>query len=290
MESEFISWRGHRVHVKVTGQGEPLLLITGIGGNTDMWEPFAERFTSRQVIRFDAPGTGQSSTPVCPVAIPALAELAVALLDHYAVARADVVGFSYGGTVAQQLAYDHPTRVRRLVLAATHCGSGAVPGSPQAVAGITTPLRFYSPSYFDRTAAAAFGGVTGRNTAMRRRMMVARRAHPPSAYGYAMQLMSVVGWSSRPFLGDIPHETLVLTGDDDPLVPVGNAEILAGGIPRARLEVVAGGGHLLLWDDAQNLSERVGRFFDAASPTLEPPAAAPPSTTTHGPAPAVVPV
>lgn len=266
MESEFISWRGLRVHAKATGHGEPLLLITGIGGNTEMWAPFVERLTGRRVIRFDAPGTGQSSTPLWSVTIPALAELAVALLDHYGVARADVVGFSYGGTVAQQLAHDYPDRVRRLVLAATHCGAGAVPGTAEAVAGVATPLRFYSSNYFHRTAAAAFGGVTGRDAAARSRMVAARRTHPPSAYGYALQLMSVLGWSSLGFLDQIPHETLVISGDDDPLVPMANAEMLAANIPGARLEIVKRGGHLLLWDDPQNLAERVDRFLDPAPP------------------------
>ena len=70
MEPEFVSWRRHRVHVKVTGQGDPLLLITGLGGNTDMWTPFAQQFPNRRVIRFDVPGMGLSSMPlaVLPVA------------------------------------------------------------------------------------------------------------------------------------------------------------------------------------------------------------------------------
>jgi poly(3-hydroxyalkanoate) depolymerase len=268
MGCDFIAWRGHRIHVKETGEGAPLLLVTGIGSNTDMWAPFAEQFTTRRVICFDAPGTGQSSTPMFPVVIPALADLAVAVLDHHEVSQADVVGFSYGGTVAQQLAHDHPTRVRRLVLAATHCGMGCVPGSAAAVAGVTTPTRFYSPSYFDRIAAACYGGETGRNASTRSRMMAARRTHPPSAYGYALQLLSIAGWSSLPFLDRILHETLVITGDEDPLVPMANAEMLAEGIPRARLEVVEQGGHLLLWDDAENCGRRVGQFLDAVPATV----------------------
>ena len=70
---------------------------------------------------------------------------------------ADVVGFSYGGAVAQQFAYDHPARVRRLVLAATFCGVGAVPGSQAAMMSLATPLRYYSPSYYNRTAADDVG-------------------------------------------------------------------------------------------------------------------------------------
>ena len=120
---------GHRVRVAQTGAGEPLLLISGLGSHLGMWAPFAAEFPERRIIRFDMPGTGLSSTPLYPIAITALAHLAVAVLDHYATPRADVVGFSYGGAVAQQAACDYPERIRRLVLAATTCGVGGVPGS-----------------------------------------------------------------------------------------------------------------------------------------------------------------
>ncbi len=274
MDAEFVSWRGHRVHVTVSGEGEPLLLVPGLGNNVDMWAPFMEQFKHRRVIRLDAPGTGLSTTPLFPVTIPALADLLTTVLTDRGVTATDVVGFSYGGAVAQQLAYAHPTRVKRLVLAATFCGVGAVPGSPMAMMGLSTPLRYYSASYFDRTSAITCGGVTGRDPSARRRMMNLRRSHPPSSYGYTMQLLSLAGWSSYPFLHRIPHDTLVISGDDDPLVPVANAQLLATRIPRARLEIVENGGHLLLWDDAKNLGERIGRFINAA-PTL----ATPPSRT-----------
>jgi poly(3-hydroxyalkanoate) depolymerase len=263
MDRDFVSWRGHRVHVKVTGQGEPLLLIQGLGGSTDQWTPFAQQFPNRQVILFDVPGMGQSSAPCAPVPVPGVAQLAVAVLDELGVEFADVVGYSYGGAVAQQLAYSSPDRVGRLVLAATNCGLGSVPGSYAAMASLATPLRYYSPTYFDRTAAAMYGGMTGRDLSLRRRMMAERRRHPPSAYGYSMQILGTVGWSSLPFLSRIPHDTLIISGDDDPLIPVVNAEMLARRIPRARLEIVKRSGHLFLWDEAKRLAVRIGRFLDA---------------------------
>jgi len=264
MACEFITWRGHRVHVTEAGDGEPLLLVPGLGNNIEMWEPFMRQFPHRRIIRLDAPGTGLSSTPAYPIVVPALAELLVAVLDDRRVVRADVIGFSYGGAIAQQLAFDHPTRVRRLVLAATNCGIGAVPGWLPAVTGLATPLRYYSPSFFDRTAAATFGGVTARDASVRRRMIDARRTHPPAADGYALQLFGIFGWSSWNFLPHIPHDTLVISGDDDPLVPVANARMLARRIPHATLEIVNGAGHLFLWDDAEHLGQRIGCFLDRA--------------------------
>jgi poly(3-hydroxyoctanoate) depolymerase len=263
MEHDFLSWRAHRVRVKVTGLGDPLLLITGLGGSTHMWTPFARQFPNRRVIRFDAPGTGESSAPLSPVSVAGIADLAAAILDDLEVKSADVIGFSFGGAVAQQLAYAHPDRVRRLVLAATSCGLGAVPGSFRAMSNLMTPLRYYSSTYFDSTACSSYGGMTGRDLSVRRRMMADRHRHPPSAYGYTMQLLGTLGWSSLPFLARIPHDTLVICGDDDPLIPVANAELLARRIPHARLEIAARSGHLFLWDEAKPMAGRIARFLDS---------------------------
>jgi poly(3-hydroxyoctanoate) depolymerase len=268
MDREFLSWRGHRVHVTAIGEGAPILLLTGVGANTEMWAPFTAQLTTRRIISFDVPGNGRSSTSPYPLSIPSLASLAVAVMDRFRVPRADVVGYSYGGVIAQQLAHDHPTRVGRLVLAATHCGIGCIYGSLEAVMAISTPLRFYSVSYFDRTAAACFGGASGRNAAVRRKMIAARRMLPPSTYGYAMQLLGIVGWTSRPFLSSIAHDTLVISGDEDPLVPMANSELLASCMPNATLEIVKGAGHLLLLDDAEHVGGRIDRFVNAAPLTV----------------------
>lgn len=240
--------------------------MAGLGASTEMWTPFLKHFPRNRIIRFDAPGTGKSTTPPFPIPVVALSGLAAAVLDECDVDCADVVGFSYGGAVAQQFAFEHPHRVRRLVLAATTCGLHGVPGSYNALAGLLTPLRYYSPTYFDRTAAATFGGATGRDTTVRRRMMETRRKNPPTPYGYAMQLLGATGWTSWSLLPRIPHETLVISGDDDPLIPVENAQLLARRLPRARMEIVPGAGHLFLWDDVDNLATRIGQFLYPPQP------------------------
>jgi poly(3-hydroxyoctanoate) depolymerase len=260
-DREYLAWRGQRVCVTERGVGEPLLLVPGLGNSTDLWAPFIARFPDRRVVTFDSPGTGRSSTPAFPISIASLAALAVAVLDHYGIERADTVGFSYGGAVAQQLAHDYPKRVGRLVLAATNCGVGAIWGSLEAITVLATPLRFYSPTYFERTAAAVYGGATARDESLRVSSGSARYRLPPTAYGYAMQLLGGVGWSSWTFLPRIPHETLVVCGDDDPLVPIANAKMLASRIPNARLEIVERAGHLLLFDDAEKVAPPIRRFI-----------------------------
>jgi poly(3-hydroxyoctanoate) depolymerase len=260
VERELIRWQGHRICVTELGQGKPLFLVPGIGCSADLWQPFMRYFPNRRIVSFDAPGAGRSSTPLCPVPVASLAVLAAAVLDSRDIECTDVVGFSYGGAIAQQLAYDYPERVRKLVLAATSCGLGSFWGSPNAMAAMATPLRFYSTAYFELVAADLYGGVTGRDAARRESASGARRRLPPSSYGYAMQLLGGLGWSSFGFLPDIPHETLVVCGDDDPLVPLANARMLAERIPRASLAIVERAGHLLLWDEPERTAPQIGHF------------------------------
>ena len=260
MKREFIKWRRLSICVSEHGRGKPLFLVPGIGCSAEMWAPFIDYFPNRRIISFDAPGAGRSSTPLYPVPVASLAALAAGVLDSRGVDCTDVIGFSYGGAIAQQLAYEYPERVLRLVLAATNCGVGSFLGKPQAIVAMATPLRFYSATYFESIAADVYGGVTGRDPGKRSSASGARRRQPPSSYGYAMQLLGGMGWSSWGFLPEIRHETLVVCGDDDPLVPLVNARMLAARIPRAKLEVVERAGHLLLWDEPERIAPQIGKF------------------------------
>jgi poly(3-hydroxyoctanoate) depolymerase len=257
--------RGHSVYGFETGTGPPLLLIMGLGGSCSMWEPLLAELPGRRVIAFDSPGTGRSSTPPAALSISDLAVLARAVLAARAVSRADVLGYSYGGAVAQQLANDHPHTVRRLVLVCTNCGIGSTPPDPEAAAGLATPLRYYSPSYFTRTAQRIYGGVTGREPLVRDRLAKARSRFPPNPYGYYLQLVGGTGWTSLPYLDRLTQPTLVLSGDDDPLVPVANAQQLAQTIPRAQLCVLSGAGHLLLLDESSRAATVINMFLSTCS-------------------------
>ena len=124
-------------------------------------------------------------------------KLAESLVNQLGLERFHWLGTSMGGSIGTLAAAGALRgRIRRLVLAATNCGLGAVPGSFGAMASLATPMRYYSPTYFDRTAAISYGGMTGRDLSMRRRMMAERHRHPPSAYGYSMQLLGTIGWSN----------------------------------------------------------------------------------------------
>jgi pimeloyl-ACP methyl ester carboxylesterase len=234
----------------------------GLGGSVEMWDPLIDALPNRRIIAFDAPGTGMSSVPAIAVTVPELADLVAAILDYHRVESADILGFSYGGAVAQQFAVQHPSRARRLILAATTCGVGTYPApDPKSAGALAAPWRYYSRDYFKRTAAEVYGGVVGRDPDIQEQLSRSRSIHPPHPYGYFLQLAGGSGWSSLEFLSDIVQPTLILVGTDDPLVPVDAARQVAQAIPNATLTVMDRSGHLLLLDEPARTAADIERFL-----------------------------
>jgi poly(3-hydroxyalkanoate) depolymerase len=261
----FIRAGGLRLHVGRHGHGPPLLLITGIGAHMSMWAPFARSAGERELIAFDAPGTGLSQRPWRPLRMGALAKVVRALMDELELRRVDVLGYSWGGALAQELARRAPERVRRLVLCATGPGVlGGSPPRPLAALMLATPARYYHPRLLALSVPHIAGGRTARDPSVLAAGAGERLLRPPGPLGYAYQLYAVTGWSSRPWLGRLAPRTLVIGGDDDPSVPLRNARLLAARIPNARLHVVKGGGHLFLLDEPESVAAAICAFLDDA--------------------------
>lgn len=258
---------GLRLHVRSLGEGRPLLLINGLGAHTAMWEPLERNLGGRRLISFDAPGIG-SSAPVWPLpSIPMSAELIARLLDQLGLAEVDVLGYSFGGAVAQQFVHAHPDRVRRLVLASTLPGWGALMGETRSMALAWNPLRYYSPSYYQRTIGTLAGGQARWSAAFRASHGHDRLRCRPRWTAYYGQILALTSWSSLPWLETIETPTLVVTGDDDPLVPMANSYLLARRIKKARLFVAKDEGHLLLFDEDGAAHSPIREFLEA--PSLE---------------------
>lgn len=260
----FMQVEGARIRVSVRGDGPPLLLIMGLGGNLEMWAPLEEALNAHGVetIAYDASGTGQSPARLIPQSMTALARQAARLLDALGYRQADVLGISFGGAVAQELAISHPRRVRHLVLTSTSCGLGGVPGNLFAMSDLAAPLRSYSPTYLRLAADAIYGrGPAAENkvVAHGRRTY---RDQPPTLWGYLGQLAAAVGWTSLSRLGRIQCPTLVLAGEADTIVPPVNSRILASRIRGARLEILPDAGHLLLMDHPERCADAIVSFLD----------------------------
>jgi poly(3-hydroxyalkanoate) depolymerase len=183
------------------------------------------------------------------------------MLDALGYDRVDVLGVSFGGVLAQQLAHQAPHRVRRLVLACTGAGLGGVPGSPRVLLALATPRRYTQPDYFRRIAGDVYGGAARRDPDAMLHGSLARFAKAPPVGGYLAQLYAITGWSSLPWLRRLAQPTLVIAGDDDPIVPAVNGRMLYRLIPDARLHVVPGGGHLLLLERPAEMAALVTSFL-----------------------------
>jgi 3-oxoadipate enol-lactonase len=248
VQSGFADANGARLYYEVYGDGEPLLLIMGLGANHLSWAAqvpvYAREF---RVIVFDNRGTGQSDFPEgVDCTIPLLADDAAALLDFLGVDAAHVYGVSMGGMIAQEMALRHPEKVRSLILGATW------PGGPHAVAPKPEALqalidqgaavdRVVSPALLDVLFSPDYLAKHGSELLQNFQRMADYPRTSPEVY--MAQLLAIERFDTYDRLPDIAAPTLVLHGTDDPLLPVANARILAERIPGAKLVLFEGARH-----------------------------------------------
>jgi poly(3-hydroxyalkanoate) depolymerase len=260
-----IGSRTIRVSVREGTKGwPPLLLCNGIGVSLELLQPFVDALDPRRpVIRFDMPGIGGSPAPVIPYHLVMLPSLLAGLLDQLGYQQADVLGISWGGGLAQQFALTRPKRVRRLVLVATAPGYLMVPAHPRILLRLLTPRRHRDPGYAARIAGELYGGSAREDAAVARDLLHAQTRLGP-ARGYYYQLLAGAGWTSLPFLPRLRPPTLILAGDDDPIIPSVNAKIMHRLIPGSKLHIYQG-GHLELAADAPRLASEVEAFLNEGS-------------------------
>jgi poly(3-hydroxyalkanoate) depolymerase len=233
-------------------------LFNGIGGNIELVEPFLQRLDGIEAIVFDAPGVGGSPAPKLPYRPSTMVRLAAQLLDQFGYRQVDVLGVSWGGALAQQFAFQQPARCRRLVLAATSPGHLMVPGKITVLLKMATPRRYKDPDYMRRIAGNIYGGAFRTSPELVREHL--RHVRWSSDYGYYLQLLAALGWSSLPWLPFLGQPTLVMMGTDDPIVPLVNGRILAKLIPNARL-VTIDDGHLFLLTSANEAAGHITEFL-----------------------------
>lgn len=237
----------------------PLLLFNGIGANLELVEPFVAALDDVTVIIFDVPGVGGSPAPMIPYRFSTLAVLADKLLTRLGyVDPVDVLGVSWGGALAQQFAHLYPQRCRRLILAATSPGVIMVPARLSVLSKLIGPRRYTDPAYMRQIGAEIYGGAYRRDPALLEEH--SRHIEAPRGRGYLYQLLAASGWTSLPWLGGLRQTTLVMHGNDDPIVPLTNAKILAARIRNASLHVIDD-GHLFLITRAREVAPVVKRFL-----------------------------
>ncbi len=237
----------------------PLLLFNGIGASIDLVVPFINSLDpDLEVIAFDVPGVGGSSTPLFPYRFEGLAKTVARMLDYLDYGQVNVFGVSWGGFLAQQFAKDYPERCKKLILAATSTGSAMVPPSAKVLSLMSSPRRYTDPEYGASIAPEIYGGAFRHDKELA--TAHARKMQSSGGLGYYYQMAAVYWWTSVHWLHKIKQPTLVLAGNDDPLIPLINMKIIADRIPNSELHVLED-GHLFMITQAEIISPIIMRFL-----------------------------
>ena len=240
----------------------PLALCNGIGAPHDALEPFVAALDPAiTAVRFDLPGVGASPRLRVPVPFAVLARMVADLMRELGYSRFDVLGISWGGGLAQQIAFQYPRRCRRVVLVATATGFLMVPASFRVLRHMVTPRRYRDPAYALQVAGHLYGGSVRRDPWVAEKLLVASD-RPPSRMGYLFQLCAGLGWTSLPLLPLVRQRVLVLAGTDDPIIPLANAQVMTRLLPHARLYTYDD-GHLAIVTNAHELAPVVSQFVMA---------------------------
>jgi len=256
------------LHVERRGEGEPLLLVQGLGCHTAHWgEPFlAELERDFELILYAHRAIGRSAPLTGDVTTAGLAADALALLDVLEIERAHVFGFSMGGMVAQEVALAAPQRVLTLVLGATTCGgTQSRATSPEVVQRLTTVALSRDKELMLRTG---FELVVSRrhasDAAHFAQFAAAARQFPATVPVLLAQKGAADGHDAYSRLRGLHVPTLVIHGTADELLASINGDLVASLIPGARLELLEGVGHLFFWEQPQRSAELVRGFALAA--------------------------
>lgn len=221
--------------------GPPLVLLCSLGSTIDMWAPQrAELADEFRVISLDTRGHGGSPVPDGPYAVEDLGRDALETLDDLGVERAAFAGVSLGGAVAQWIGLQAPERASSLALL---CTAARFPHGDAFRERATTARTDGMEAIADAVVARWFTddfADAEPDTVRRMRDQIA--STPPE--GYAGCCEAVAAWDAVDRLGGITVPTLVVSGVEDPATPPEHQQILADGIPGARLEPVTGAAHL----------------------------------------------
>ncbi|MEM2213892.1 MAG: alpha/beta hydrolase [Candidatus Nezhaarchaeales archaeon] len=248
------------IYYEIKGEGNPLVMIMGLAGNLDWWDPkmiseFSKHF---KLILFDNRGAGRSDMGQKPFSIKLFADDTVGLMDALGISKANVLGFSMGGMIAQELVLNYPERVEKLVLCSTFCGArrGVLP-PPQPVP--LDDLAENPRKVMEFMAKTIFTEEFINNNPQAFEDMIQRMLKAPiTKEAFIQQFYAIMQFDTHDRLPQIKVPTLIVHGKKDILLPVENATILASTIPNAKLIILEKSGHGL----AEEIDKAIAAIID----------------------------
>jgi len=257
----FIDNQGAKIYWDEQGQGEPVLLIMGLGYPSDMWYRTRPVLAAHyRTIALDNRGVGRSDTPPGPYPIALMAADALAVLDAAGVESAHIYGVSMGGMIAQEFALQNPGRVRSLILGCTAAGGPlAVRAEPEA----SQMLMARGQMTGDQMAEAAVPFIYDPGTPREKidKDLEVRRPWLPRPETYMAQLLGILAWEAYSRLPQITAPTLVIHGETDRLVPPGNGKLIAERIAGAKLVLLPHASHIFSTDQTEAAHDAILEFL-----------------------------
>ena len=263
-----VTANGINMAYETVGNGPPLVLIAGLGYSRWMWHKMvpglAENF---QVISYDNRGVGESDKPAGSYTAQLLAEDLAGLLAALGIEKAAVFGHSMGGFVAQAFALAYPEKVTHLILSATNFGGPRhVPVTQEALAVLMDTTSDPLTRLRNGILISCAEGFAERQPAVVEEWLAYRAENPIDPVGYQAQMG--VGLSLMSEAACFEHKlkavtapTLILSGDEDKVVPPANVDLLAEVIPQAKTAVITQAGHFFPIEQPDTAVANVTRFL-----------------------------
>lgn len=237
------------VSYNVSGDGQPLILITGFASAQNLWYSQVRAFSrDYRVVTFDNRGFGKSDNPPGPFTTKMLAGDTIARLG---IEKAHILGGSMGGMAAQEIAIEYPGRLDKLILSSTSAGGQPLQDMLFGLIEAATPGWTRSrpdlasanlQKFMVAMASRSFNGKLYQVLIMPLVRLQARLGRVKVPVG---QLQAMLSHNALERLDRIQAPTLVLTGSEDRVMPAHSSEVLASGIKSAKLVVIEGGAHAL---------------------------------------------
>lgn len=251
----------HGISLAVRGEGVPVFMMHGIGGNASSCGQLAQLLSEAGYRTFcwDAPGYGESADPQGPVDHPGLV---LQILDSLALGPAHLIGTSWGGVIATKAAAQAPGAVRSLVLADSTRGSAVTGDSADRMLARIPELAELGPEAFaDRRASRLLSPATGAGTAAAVRSEMAAVRLP----GYTAAATMMAATDTSDVLPSLEVPSLVLVGEDDVVTGVAESRILAGSITGALFKIIPCAGHAAVQEKPAEIASSILEFWRTLS-------------------------